>query len=191
MFEENERDLLGKVAREAAARAMGLRPAPAAARPAGRPAAAFASPASPLSVEEISGLFVTWLKEGRPRGRSGTLAPDATLYTLVEKHSVDALLHDPRVPPATAKELPRYTPQISVLSAFEEISSSSEVVVGTHGVVAEKGKRWGVVLPQDADGLDWNAERLLGQACLRAGLPEESWKTAGAVRLRRFTAETF
>ena len=28
-------------------------------------------------------------------------------------------------------------------------------------------------------------------ACLRAGLPEESWKTAGSVRLRRFTAETF
>jgi uncharacterized protein (TIGR00296 family) len=191
MFEETERDLLRKVAREAAARAMGLRPAPAAARPAGQPAAAFAPPASPLSLEEISGLFVTWLKEGRARGRSGTLTPDAPLHTLVDRHAVDALLHDPRVPPATAKELPRYVPQISVLSTLEEISSSSEVVVGTHGVVAEKGRRWGVVLPQDADGLDWSAERLLGQACLRAGLPEESWKTAGAVRLRRFTAETF
>ncbi len=187
MFEENERDLLGKVAREAATRAMGLRLAPAAARP----AAAFAPPASPLSLEEISGLFVTWLKDGRPRGRSGTLAPDAPLFTLVEKHAVDALLHDPRVPPATAKEFPRYAPQISLLSAFEEISGAEGLVVGTHGVVAEKGKRCGVVLPQDADGLGWDAGRLLGQACLRAGLPEESWRAAGSVRLRRFTAETF
>ena len=65
------------------------------------------------------------------------------------------------------------------------------MTVGTHGVVAEKGKRWGVVLPQDAEGLDWDGARLLGQACLRAGLPEESWKAPGAVRLRRFTAETF
>ena len=40
-------------------------------------------------------------------------------------------------------------------------------------------------------GSSWDAARLLGQACLRAGLPEESWKAAGSVRLRRFTAETF
>jgi uncharacterized protein (TIGR00296 family) len=185
MFEETERELLRKGAIAAAARALGLRSAPVGSR--GPATAAAPSPAR----SSFEGLFVTWLKEGRPRGRSGTLAPEAPLYLLVEKHSVDALLHDPRVPPATAKELPRYVPQISVLSTFEEIPGAEGLLVGTHGVVAEKGKRWGVVLPQDADGLDWNAERLLGQACLRAGLPEESWKTAGAVRLRRFTAETF
>ncbi len=182
MFEENERDFLGKVARDAAARAMGLRVAPA------------AGSSSLLNFKEIpglSGLFVTWLKDGRPRGRSGTLSADAPLVELVAKHAVEALLHDPRVPPATAKELPRYAPRISVLSSFEEISSSSEVVVGTHGVVAEKGKRWGIVLPEDAEGLGWDGERLLGQACLRAGLPEESWKAPGAVRLRRFLSETF
>jgi AMMECR1 domain-containing protein len=130
MFEETERDLLRKVAIGAAARAMGLRSAPTASP---GPAAA-ATPAG-LSFE---GIFVTWLKEGRPRGRSGTLAPDAPLYTLVEKHSVDALLHDPRVPPATAKELPRYMPQISVLSTFEEIPGAEGLLVGTHGVIAEK-----------------------------------------------------
>jgi hypothetical protein len=179
MLEETERELLRKVAIAAVARAMGLRGALAPAIPGG---SALLQPAS---------VFVTWVKDGRARGRSGAAATASPLHILVAQHAVEALLHDPRVPPATAKELPRHKPQISVLSTFEEISSSSEVVVGTHGVVAEKGKRWGVVLPQDADGLDWNAERLLGQACLRAGLPEESWKTAGAVRLRRFTAETF
>jgi uncharacterized protein len=179
MLEETERDLLRKVAMAAAARAMGLRGALAPAIPAG---SALLQPAS---------VFVTWVKDGRARGRSGAAATASPLHVLVAQHAVEALLHDPRVPPATAKELPRHTPQISVLSTFEEISSSSEVVVGTHGVVAEKGKRWGIVLPQDAEGLDWDSDRLLGQACLRAGLPEESWKTAGAVRLRRFTAETF
>ncbi len=185
MLEENERDFLRKVAKDAAARAMGVRLAPG-----GSPA----PPPPPLTFEEIPGppgLFVTWLKDGRPRGRSGTLAADAPLEELVAKHAVEALLHDPRVPPATAKEMPRYVPRISVLSSFEEISSSSDVVVGTHGVVAEKGKRWGVVLPDDAEGLSWDGPRLLGQACLRAGLPEESWKAPGAVRLRRFLSETF
>jgi uncharacterized protein (TIGR00296 family) len=179
MLEETERDWLRKVAVAAAARAMGLRGAPAIVVP------------PPPALLPFEGLFVTWLKEGRPRGRSGTLTAGVPLLTLVETHAVEALLHDPRVPPATPRELPRYVPQISVLSPFEEISSPSDVKVGVHGVVAEKGKRWGVVLPQDPEGLGWDAERLLGQACLRAGLQEESWRAAGSVRLRRFTAETF
>jgi uncharacterized protein (TIGR00296 family) len=179
MLRDEEKDILRKVAIAAAARAMGLRGALAPAVPEG---SALLRPAS---------VFVTWLKDGRARGRSGAAATESPLHTLVEQHAVQALLHDPRVPPATARELPRHTPQISVLSTFEEVSSPSELTVGVHGVVAEKGKRWGVVLPQDAEGLGWDGGRLLGQACLRAGLPEESWKTAGSVRLRRFTAETF
>lgn len=190
MLEENEKEILRKVAVAAVARAMGLRPSPAAP---GRPAAG-ALPAVSLAFEGISGLsglFVTWLKDGRARGRSGTLAPDSSLAALVAQHAVAALLHDPRVPPATSRELPRHAPRISVLSAFEEISGAEGLRPGVHGVVAEKGKRCGVVLPEDAEGLSWDGARLLGQACLRAGLPETSWRTPGAVRLRRFTAETF
>ena len=169
---------------------MGLRAWPAASPPAGS-VAGIAPPVLPSSFEEILGLFVTWLKDDRQRGRSGTLLPDAPIADLVARHAVEALLHDPRVPPATARDLPRHVPRISVLSSLEEISSPSDVLVGTHGVVVEKGKRWGVVLPEDGEGLGWDGTRLLGQACLRAGLPEESWKTPGAIRLRRFSAETF
>lgn len=186
MFEEAEKNFLRKVAVAAAERATGPRRSPTASpERAGAP-----PPASPASFS-FEGVFVTWMRDGRTRGRSGTLAADAPLHALVEIHSVEALLHDPRVPPATAKELPRQVPRISVLSNFEEVFTSSDVTVGLHGVVAEKGKRSGVVLPEDAEGLDWNGERLLGQACLRAGLPEESWKAPGSVRLRRFMAETF
>jgi uncharacterized protein (TIGR00296 family) len=136
-------------------------------------------------------VFVTWKRDGRPRGRSGTVAPDADLVSLVAKFAVSALLHDPRVPPATLKELPRYVPEISVLSPFEEISGPDGLLPGTHGVVAEKGKRWGIVFPQDAKDLEWDGARLLTQACLRAGLPEEGWKAASPPRLLRFTAEVF
>lgn len=191
MLEENQRDLLRKVAWDAAARSLGLRPSRAAGPGAVTTPAALSSSFEGISgLSGFSGLFVTWLKDGRPRGRSGTLSPDSPLQALVEKHAVEALLHDPRVPPATVKELPRYSPRISVLSTFEEISGAEGLLVGTHGVVAEKGRRWGVVLPEDAEGLGWDGARLLGQACLRAGLPEESWKAPGSVRLRRFAAET-
>jgi uncharacterized protein (TIGR00296 family) len=177
-FSEEERDLLRKVALAAAARAVGMRGAPTPAVPEGG------------SLTLPAPVFVTWLRDGRPRGRSGTTAPEGSLASLVEKHAVDALLHDPRVPPATAKELPRYLPEISVLSSFKEILAS-DILPGTHGVIVEKGKRRGIVLPQDATGLGWDGARLLSQACLRAGLPEECWRGESPPRVLRFTADVF
>jgi AmmeMemoRadiSam system protein A len=186
MISDEEREILRKVACDAAARAMGLR---APARPEIAADSALARPAP---------VFVTWRRDGRPRGRSGTTETARALAAEVEEHAVAALLHDPRFPPATAKELPRHVPEISVLSTFEEIFSSSEgicgpssLVSGLHGVVVEKGKRRGVVLPQDATLFDWDGARILSQACLRAGLPEESWKAASPPRLLRFTADVF
>ena len=82
-------------------------------------------------------------------------------------------------------------PEISVLYSFEEIPGAESLLPGIHGVVVEKGKRRGVVLPQDGALFDWDGARILSQACLRAGLPEESWKAASPPRLLRFTAEVF
>src|ERR1017187_5136126 len=179
MISDAEREILRRVAGDAAARAMGLRTA----APPEIPAGSLLSRPAPV--------FVTWRRDGRPRGRSGTVAPGAGLVSLVEKFAVEALLHDPRCPPATSKELPRYGPEISFLSPFEEIFGAEGLLPGIHGVVAQKGKRWGIVFPYDAKGLDWDGARILSQACLRAGLPEESWKAARPPRLLRFTAEVF
>lgn len=184
MIPDAEREILLKVALAAAARAMGL---PASPRPVIAAESALARPAP---------VFVTWKRDGRPRGRSGTTEATRGLVEEVEEHAVAALLRDPRFPPTTAKELPRYSPEISVLSTFEEIffsgiSDLSRLDSGLHGVVVEKGKRRGVVLPQDAATFDWDGARILSQACLRAGLPEESWKGASPPRLLRFTAEIF
>ncbi|MGZ5430278.1 MAG: AmmeMemoRadiSam system protein A [Thermoanaerobaculia bacterium] len=179
MILDTEREILRKVAWEAAARAMGLR---ASVQPVIAADSALARPAP---------VFVTWKKDGRSRGRSGTVGAERALAVEVEEHAVAALLHDPRFPPAAVKELPRYVPEISVLYSFEEISGAESLLPGTHGVVVEKGKRRGVVLPQDGALFDWDGARILSQACLRAGLPEESWRAASPPRLLRFTAEVF
>ncbi|MCM3875314.1 MAG: AMMECR1 family protein [Thermoanaerobaculia bacterium] len=187
MVSEEEREILRRVAMDAASRALGLR----------------VGPAPPPEIEAGSSLslpapvFVTWRRDGRPRGRSGSIEAEHPLAAAVEEHAVAALLHDPRIPPVTARDLPRHVPEISVLFTFEEVFSSSGIsgagslLPGTHGVVAEKGRRRGVVLPQDAAPFDWDGARMLSQACLRAGLPEESWKAPGRPRLLRFTAEVF
>ncbi len=187
MVSEEEREFLRKVARDAAARAVGLRVASA--RPPEIAAGSRLSLPAPV--------FVTWRRDGRPRGRSGSIEAEHALAAAVEEHAVAALLRDPRIPPVTARDLPRHAPEISVLFTFEEILSSSEIrgaeslLPGTHGVVAEKGKRRGVVLPQDAVPFAWDGARMLSQACLRAGLPEEDWKALNPPRLLRFTADVF
>jgi AmmeMemoRadiSam system protein A len=179
MVSDDEREILRMVDLEAAARAIGLRTS---LPPLIAADGALAHPAP---------VFVTWRRDGRPRGRSGTTEARNALAHEVEQHAVAALLRDPRFPPATVKELPRYVPEISVLSSFEEISDPLGLVAGVHGVIVEKGKRRGVVLPQDAALFSGDGARILSQACLRAGLPEESWKGASPPRLLRFTAEVF
>ena len=187
MVSEEEREFLRKVARDAAARAVGLRAVVA-------PSPGIAA-GSRLTLP--APVFVTWLRDGRPRGRSGSIEAEHALAVAVEEHAVAALLHDPRIPPATPRDLPRHVPEISVLFTFEEIFSSSGIsgaeglLPGTHGVVVEKGKWRGVVLPQDGVEFAWDGARILSQACLRAGLPEESWKAASPPRLLRYTAEVY
>ncbi len=176
---EEEGEVLKRVAVAAAERALGQRPSALPVIPEGS------------TLLQPGPVFVTWIRDGRPRGRSGTTAPQASVAALVATHAVDALLHDPRVPPATAKELPRLVPEISVLAPFEEIPGAEGLLPGTHGILVQKGKRWGVVLPQDATDLAWDGARLVSQACLRAGLPEESWRAPGGPRLLRFTADVF
>lgn len=179
MISDEERKILRKVALEAAARAMGLRAS----------APSVIDSASPLA--RPVPVFLTWKRDGRSRGRSGTAVAERALVVEVEEHAVTALLHDPRFPPAAVKELSRYVPEISVLYSFEEIPGAEGLLPGTHGVVVEKGKRRGVVLPQDGVEFAWDGARILAQACLRAGLPEESWQAPGRPRLLRFTADVF
>jgi AmmeMemoRadiSam system protein A len=119
--------------------------------------------------------------------------PVRPLWADVEANAVHALLHDPRFPPATSKEFPRYRADISVLSAFEPAPDPlSGVVIGVHGLLVEKGRRRGLLLPQVAVEWGWDAPAFLRQACLKAGLPEEAWREGTPpATVYTFSAEVF
>ncbi len=174
---EERRDLLQR-ARYAACRALGLRAFPP------------PPPAGPLA--EPGAAFVSWHRDGRLRGCIGTVEARRPLAEDVESNAVAALLHDPRFPPATARDLPRYAASISVLGPLERISGPADVEVGRHGLFVEKGSRSGLLLPQVAPEWGWDAERFLEQVCLKAGLPGDGWKAGHPpATLYRFEAEVF
>ncbi|HUM02530.1 MAG TPA: AmmeMemoRadiSam system protein A [Thermoanaerobaculia bacterium] len=178
---ETERSELVARARRAGASALGL---PVSGLPPAEPVGRLAEPGM---------CFVTWTRAGRLRGCIGSVEPIRPLWADVEANAVHALLRDPRFPPATPKDLPLYRVEISVLSPFTVVADPAAIEIGVHGLLVEKGRRRGLLLPQVAVQWSWDVETFLRQVCLKAGLPETAWKEDGSppATVSTFTAEVF
>jgi len=179
-LDSEERAQLLARARRAALVALGL--------PAGGPPSA--PPSGRLAEPGMS--FVTWKREGRLRGCIGSVEPVRPLWQDVEANAVHALLRDPRFPPATPKEFPRYRADVSVLTPFELEPDPLRIEIGVHGLLVEKGRRRGLLLPQVAVEWNWDVPTFLAQACLKAGLPEDAWRQGSPpATVWTFRAEVF
>ncbi len=139
---------------------------------------------------DASGVFVTIKRRGALRGCLGTLQNREGLAAEVVRCAADSATEDPRFPPVSTGELPELALEISVLGPLESIEAQPEnVTIGVHGLVAEQGVHRGLLLPQVATEWGWDAERFLGQTCVKAGLPADAWRRGA--RVYRFAAEVF
>jgi len=123
------------------------------------------------------GAFVTLKREGNLRGCIGFIEPVAPLYQTVIQASVYAACRDQRFLPVSAEELDDLEIEISVLSPLKKIHNPSLIRVGKHGLVISKGNKRGLLLPQVPVENNWSRETFLKQACLKAGLPPNTWKS--------------
>ena len=135
--------------------------------------------------------FVTLIRDGRLRGRRGTLDAVRPLHDEVMANAVEAALRDPCFAPLTADELVRTAIEVTVLSKPETLDTSSEAAAlsaihaGIHGLALRYGHHHGVFLPEawaeHADPADF-----LAHLKYRAGLPPDFWDPM--MELRRYTA---
>lgn len=132
--------------------------------------------------------FVTLMLEERLRGCIGCTEARAPLYRAVQECAVAAATEDPRFPRVTAKEVAEVRVEISVLAPIRPVRPD-ELVVGVHGLLVRKGDRRGLLLPQVPVEQGWDRETFVAQACAKAGLPPDAWKTGA--ELYSFTAEVF
>jgi AmmeMemoRadiSam system protein B/AmmeMemoRadiSam system protein A len=123
------------------------------------------------------GAFVTLRKREFLRGCIGFIEPVLPLYQAVIQTSVYAACRDQRFPPVSEEELDDLEIEISVLSPLEKISDPSLIKVGKHGLVISKGNKKGLLLPQVPVENNWSRETFLKQACLKAGLPPNTWRS--------------
>ena len=127
------------------------------------------------------GAFVTLKKNGLLRGCIGYIEPVYPLYQTVIQTAIAAACQDPRFPPLSSEELDNLEIEISVLTPLKKIDSPKLVEVGKHGLVLSQWGRRGVLLPQVAVENHWSRETFLDEACLKAGLPRDAWKSGADI----------
>jgi AmmeMemoRadiSam system protein A len=120
--------------------------------------------------------FVTIFCRGELRGCLGRLASDLPLPDLVSHLAQEVADSDPRFDPVRPEELEDIRLEISVLTPEREIRAISEIEIGRHGLIVEKGARRGLLLPQVATEHGWDRDTLVAQTCLKAGLAEDAWR---------------
>ncbi len=136
-----------------------------------------------------AGAFVTLKKEGRLRGCIGFTEPVRPLYKTVILAAVYAATQDHRFPPVAESELDSLEIEISVLSPARKISDPGRIEVGVHGLIISRGEHTGLLLPQVPVENHWDRQTFLQQACLKAGLPRDAWKSGAEIRV--FEAQVF
>jgi AmmeMemoRadiSam system protein A len=140
-------------------------------------------------LDEPLGVFVSIHSEDELRGCLGRLDVRTPLAETVADLAAVVSDSDPRFHPVSAAELPNLDVEISVLTPEREIRSFDEIEVGRHGLIVERGYRRGLLLPQVASERGWDVETFLAQTCLKAGLPEDAWRTG--TRIWIFEAQVF
>jgi AmmeMemoRadiSam system protein A len=171
----HDRELLLRLAREALAAHVGAAPAHV--------------PGALEVFERLAGAFVTLHCHGELRGCIGHLEPNQPLGSVVARCAVAAGTTDPRFPPITPSELAQLDIEISLLGPLEPIAGPEEIEIGLHGLVIEKGWQRGVLLPQVAVEMRWDAATFLAQTCHKAGLSRDAWQRGATVW--RFEADVF
>lgn len=135
------------------------------------------------------GAFVSLHRGDELRGCLGRLTPDRPLAHVVVELAAIAADSDPRFGPVGRSELDELNIEISVLTPERTIASIDEIEIGRHGLVVERGRARGLLLPQVAVEHGWDAQAFAEHACLKAGLPADDWRRGA--RLSVFEAEVF
>jgi uncharacterized protein (TIGR00296 family) len=134
------------------------------------------------------GVFVTLNKfnvMGNPlRGCIGYIEPTYSLYDVLHRVSISSAIEDPRFPSVSLDEMDKIVIEISILTPPKllEVNSPEEylekIVIGRDGLIAERGMRRGLLLPQVPVDHDrkWDVETFLSQTCSKAWLDSDAWR---------------
>ncbi len=152
----------------------------------------------PERFHQKMGAFVTLktFPAGELRGCIGFPTPIFPLIKAIVEAARSAATKDPRFFPVSPRELDHLVVEVSLLTPPVPLEASTprerleKVVIGKHGLIAERGPFTGLLLPQVPVEEGWDVKTFLEWTCMKAGLPRDAWKDP-ATRFYTFTAEVF
>lgn len=113
--------------------------------------------------------FVSIKKNGQLRGCIGTIHPtEDSLAEEIRSNAMSAAFRDPRFPPVKEEEISELEFSVDVLEEPEEIDSLNDLDPHQYGVIVEKGRHRGLLLP-NLEGID-TVEEQVEIALRKAGL---------------------
>jgi AmmeMemoRadiSam system protein A len=139
---------------------------------------------------EPRGAFVTLKIAGELRGCIGHVTGVEALWRSVRSNARAAAFRDPRFQPLRPEELDAVVIEVSALSPLERLEDPSDLEIGRDGLLVERGRFRGLLLPQVATEYGWDGIRFLDQTCRKAGLPAGCWRDA-ATRIYTFSVDSF
>ena len=150
----------------------------------------------PSILREKMGVFVTIHERKDLRGCIGYPEPVKPLINAVIDSAISAATGDPRFPPMQLDELGMVDLELSVLTPPQRVQVKApqeyleKIVVGTDGLIMEKGFNKGLLLPQVPVEWGWDVKEFLTNTCLKAGLQPDCWYD-DKVEVYKFQAEIF
>jgi AmmeMemoRadiSam system radical SAM enzyme/AmmeMemoRadiSam system protein B/uncharacterized protein (TIGR00296 family) len=142
----------------------------------------------------VMGVFVTLKRGPVLRACCGVLGQPMALGQALSSAAIRTAKDDQRFAPISPCELPYLSLDVTLLGPFKKIESRgaervSEVVIGKHGLMIQRGEKSGLLLPTVAIERNWGAERFLQAVCAKAGLPSSAWESDDA-QVMTFDGET-
>lgn len=132
------------------------------------------------------GVFVTLYRNGGLRGCIGIIEPVKSLYEGVIDNAKLAAFHDTRFKPLSFEELKDIKIEVSILTCPKKLEyKEGRDLIGKirpdiDGVIIRKNSCSATFLPQVWKQLK-NPENFLRQLCMKAGLPQDEWKTGDLI----------
>ena len=143
----------------------------------------------PPHLHEPRATFVTLRLHGELRGCTGSLKATRPLVADVVRNACRSAFDDPRFAPLEPDELANTTIEISVLTPLRVVSPD-DVTVGRDGILVERGRARGLLLPQVAVEYGWDRKTFLDHTCRKAGLEPGCWRHPDTI-ISVFSAEVF
>jgi AmmeMemoRadiSam system protein A len=143
----------------------------------------------PPGLSQPAAAFVTIHEHGQLRGCIGLMRFDTPLWLNVRDAARAAALEDRRFLPVVESELPSLELEVSVLEPPVDLPDPEDFIAGRHGIIVEQGVHRALLLPQVADEMGWDEERMLDAVCRKANLPGDAWRHGA--RLQVFESTCF